>query len=305
MTTASSANGHAASALDGRSLLVNADGYGFTEGINRGIEEAIDAGIVRSISVNANFDAVWELRGLVERHPEISVGVHLNPVVGRPIAPAEDVPTLVGANGELHFGEFTPRLQAGRIDRAELVHELGLQIERVKSLVPSVTHLDSHQNRHLWPRFFEVFLELAQQHGIERMRTHVHRIGTGEPARIARVAAFYARNPQRLGTHGFARYLMWRARRRGLRMCQRLLAVGAGTQASQKGVLDAWLRLIEGCPRGTNEVYCHPAYVDDDLRRYAKVIVDQRDAERRVLTDQRLADAVERHGVRLITFHEI
>jgi predicted glycoside hydrolase/deacetylase ChbG (UPF0249 family) len=289
----------------GKQLIVNADGYGLTAGINRGIEEAIDDGIVTSVSVNANFDTVWPLRELIARKPGISVGVHLNPVAGRPIADPGDVPTLVDAHGEFHFAEFTPRLQAGEIDPAELKHELGLQIERVQGIVPVVTHVDSHQNRHLWPRFFSVFCDLAAEYHIERMRTHAHRIAMEYEQRRMHVLSFYARNPKRLGTHGFARYLMWRARRRGLRMCDRLLSVGAGGESSGKGLLDVWLQVARGCPQGTNEIYCHPAYVDDDLRRWAKVIVEQREDERRALTDPRLRAELEANEVRLISFHDI
>jgi chitin disaccharide deacetylase len=286
-------------------LIVNADGYGFTAGVNRGIEEAIESGIVTSISVNANFETVSPLRELAARHPRLSVGVHLNPVAGSPIADPADVPTLVNDRGEFHFDQFTPRLQSEKIDRAELKHELRLQIERVKELVPVVTHLDSHQNRHLWPRFFEIFLELAREQRIDRMRTHASRIGMEYEQRFPHVLAFYAAHPRRLATHGFARYLMWRARRRGMRMCRRLLSVGAAGTSSGKGMLEVWLQIARGCPRGTNEIYCHPAYVDDDLRRWAKVIVEQREHERRVLTDPRLRKELDRNGVRLISFHEI
>jgi chitin disaccharide deacetylase len=288
-----------------KQLIVNADGYGLTAGVNRGIEEAIEDGIVTSVSVNANFGTVSPLRELIARKPEISVGVHLNPVAGRPIADPADVPTLVDDRGEFHFDRFTPRLQAGQIDPEELKHELGLQIARVQGMVPVVTHLDSHQNRHLWPRFFRVFLELAAEYRVERMRTHEHRIGMEYERRRAHVASFYIRNPKRLGTHGFARYLMWRARRHGMRMCDRLLSVGAGGESSGKGLIDVWLQVARGCPPGTNEIYCHPAYVDDELRRWAKVIVEQREDERRVLTDPRLAAELATNDVRLISFHDI
>lgn len=291
--------------MSAKRMIINADGYGFTAGINRGIEESIETGVVTSISVNANFDTVWPLKDLVVKHPEISVAVHLNPVAGRPIADPKDVPTLVDARGELHFDQFTPKLQSGHIDRAELAHELALQIERVQSLVPEVTHLDSHQNRHLWPKFFEVFLELAERHRIPRMRTHAHRICMEYRHPLPVATAFYATHPKRIATHGFARYLMFRARRRGMRMCDRMLSVGSWGQKGQKSMLDVWLQVARGCPAGTNEIYCHPAYVDDDLRLWAKVVVDQREDERRVMCDPQLHAALQESGVELISFYDI
>ncbi len=52
-------------------LIINADGYGFTRGINRGIEEAVERGVITSISVNANFEAAEDLPRFV-RNSRIS-----------------------------------------------------------------------------------------------------------------------------------------------------------------------------------------------------------------------------------------
>jgi predicted glycoside hydrolase/deacetylase ChbG (UPF0249 family) len=288
-----------------KQIIINADGYGFTAGINRGIEEAIEHGVVSSISVNSNFETVWPLKEFIERNPRVSVGVHVNPVAGKPIADPKDVPTLVTEAGEFHFDQFTPKLQSGHINLDELALELGLQVERVQTLVPTVTHIDSHQNRHLWARFFKVFIAVAKKYRIPRMRTHAHRICMEYPNRRVMTAAFYLTHPYRVCTHGRARYLMWKARLKGMRMCDRMLSVGAWGKKGQKAVLDVWLQVARGCPPGTNEIYCHPAYVDDDLRRWARVIVDQREDERRVMTDPKLRDEFERNGVEIISFHDI
>jgi predicted glycoside hydrolase/deacetylase ChbG (UPF0249 family) len=60
-----------------RRLIVNADGFGFTSGNNRGILECLPAGLVRSVSVNANFPSVREVVEL-RRFPDISVGIHFD-----------------------------------------------------------------------------------------------------------------------------------------------------------------------------------------------------------------------------------
>lgn len=93
-----------------RYLIINADGYGFTAGINRAIEECIAFGTVRSLSANVNFQHAEGLAQLVHNHPELSVGCHINPVVGRPLTPADKVPTLVDCNGEFFYQTFARRL---------------------------------------------------------------------------------------------------------------------------------------------------------------------------------------------------
>ncbi|MBV9212120.1 MAG: ChbG/HpnK family deacetylase [Actinobacteria bacterium] len=291
--------------MSGKRLLVNADGYGFTRGLNRGIEEVLENGVVRSISVNANFDAAWDLKDLVARHPDVSVGVHLNPVVGRPIADPADVPTLVDTEGYFHWDDFTPRLQRGAIDLAELAREMGLQIERIQGMVQTVTHLDGHQDRHVWPKFFGVFLDLADRYGIERMRTHARLVGMEYERRRTWAARYYATNPRRAAVQLFGRYLMGKARRRGLRMCDRRLTIDATSEHVRSRMLETWIQVARACPSGTNEIVCHPGYVDDDLRRWAKKTLEQREDERRALGDPRLRAAMEENGIRLITFHDI
>ena len=48
-----------------KKLIVNADGFGFTFGNNKGILETLEVGIVRSISTNVNFPAVEEIHKVV------------------------------------------------------------------------------------------------------------------------------------------------------------------------------------------------------------------------------------------------
>src|SRR5438034_2135906 len=78
-----------------RQLIINADGYGFTEGITRAIEECIDFGTVRSLSANVNFPRSERIRELVAKRPDLSIGCHLNPIVGRPLLAPERLPSLV------------------------------------------------------------------------------------------------------------------------------------------------------------------------------------------------------------------
>lgn len=235
--------------------------------------------------------------------PSLSVGVHLNPIVGRPIAPTGDVPTLIDSGGNFHYESFVGKLRRGELDEAELELELGHQIERVRQLGAVVTHLDSHQNAHLWPPFFRVMLRLAERYEIPRMRTDARWICVEHPRRLLRSTTFYATHPRRLAKQAYARRLMRRARRGGLRMPDRTLKIGGcGTS---KPLLESWLQVARSCPTGINALHCHPAYVDDELRRWAKVIVEEREEERQVLTDRRVREALDEHGIELVSFHEL
>lgn len=286
-------------------LIINADGYGFTAGVTRGIEEAIERGVVTSTSVNSNFESVWPLKDFIQRNPRVSVGVHLNPMVGKPIADPKDVPSLVNEKGEFHYQSFITKLQSGHIDLDELALELGLQIERVQKLVPTVTHLDSHQNKHVYPKFFKVFLALARKHGISRMRAHIHFLCPEYPNRRTMTLWYYVRRPHRVLIHWYARHEAAAARRAGMRMCDRTLTIGAFDRSAVRPSIGLWEQVARACPPGDNETYCHPGYADDDLRRWATGLIEQREMELKVLTDPRLPEVFERHGVELISFYDL
>jgi len=285
----------------GKYLIVNADGFGFTRGINRGIEEAVAHGIVTSISVNANFDAIEELTGFVRAYPHISVGVHLNPVVGRPLANPAVVPTLVDGEGNFHYREFSRRLLRGRIDPGELSYELTLQLERVRGMGIQISHLDSHQNQHLFPAYFPVFMRLLERYGISCMRTHAHFAPADSPRLRLDRWLFYLRQPARLPVHLFTRTMMWRARRRGAIMADRLLTTA---RSGHKADLPRWLQLLRNVPAGWSEVYCHPAYPDDELRRWA-TYVEERRREIDVLTSRETREEVVRCGIELKSFRDL
>lgn len=283
-------------------LIVNADGYGFTRGINRGIDEAVERGIVTSISVNSNYEGVEELPAFAARFPQVSVGVHLNPVVGPPVADRAAIPSLLGPGGEFLGGrEFTRRLLLGKVQRSELKHELHLQVQRVREMGIDISHLDSHQNRHLYPRYFGVFLELMRDERIRCMRTHAHFALAESANPRSDLRSYYLRHPHRFATHATARAEMALARRGGALMCDRLMST---SHTGDKAVQSLWSQLLRNVPDGWTEVYCHPAFPDDELRRYA-TYVDERRAEVDVMTSEETRREIERSGIELRTFHDL
>src|SRR5438552_10820876 len=84
---------------NGRQLLVNADDFGLSPGVNRGILEAHHAGLVTSTSIMANLPAADDGAALVGTAPRLEVGVHLNLTAGAPLSPAVEIPSLVRENG--------------------------------------------------------------------------------------------------------------------------------------------------------------------------------------------------------------
>jgi chitin disaccharide deacetylase len=154
-------------------LIVNADDFGLTEGVSRGILQAHGDGIVTSTSVLALGSAFERTASWLDDAPELGVGAHLA-AVGEdpPLLSASEIPTLVNDRGRLALSwrVLLPRLLAGRVDPDDLRREFEAQIERITAIGRPLTHLDTHQHLHLWPSVGDVVLDLARSHGIPAVR---------------------------------------------------------------------------------------------------------------------------------------
>jgi chitin disaccharide deacetylase len=130
-----------------RYLIVNADDFGYGRGINRGIAEAFDRGIVTATTLTVNGRAVDDAVAIARERPSLSVGLHVNFT--------DEAQRLV---------EFDDPLTC----RSELRRQFDLFVEKVGRLP---THLDSHQHVHRDRRRRPFFRELAREHGIP-LRDH-------------------------------------------------------------------------------------------------------------------------------------
>jgi predicted glycoside hydrolase/deacetylase ChbG (UPF0249 family) len=286
-----------------KKLIVNADGFGFGPGATQGIFDALEEGkFITSVSVNANFPDAVRIEEIVRKYPRISIGVHLNPMVGRPCLPPESVPSLVGEDGCLLEHGFIRSLKKGSVSMLELEREFEAQISTVRGLVGDrLTHLDSQANSHL--DYFDLFLKLAMKSDIRRMRNNASLICLESADPFLSRSLTYLRRPHVCAAHGYRRYQMQKARRRGLRMADALITVGyAGT--GNKTDPENWRRILRNIPEGTFEVYCHPAYPDATLQQWAAYCWERRD-ELEVLRKPWLVEEAGTAGVALINFNDI
>jgi len=91
-------------------LIVNADDFGLTENVNRGILDAYRDGILTSTTLLANGMAFESAVAASKRFRRLGIGVHLNLTEGLPVADASHIPTLVDRGGRLYL--TPPRLWA-------------------------------------------------------------------------------------------------------------------------------------------------------------------------------------------------
>ena len=83
-----------------RSLVINADDLGLTVGVNNGIFDAHDRGVLTSASVFANARATADAVTRALRRPSLGVGCHLTLVDGQPTLPPARMPSLIEDDGQ-------------------------------------------------------------------------------------------------------------------------------------------------------------------------------------------------------------
>jgi predicted glycoside hydrolase/deacetylase ChbG (UPF0249 family) len=101
-------------------LIVNADDFGLTRGVNRAIVACHQRGIVSSATLMATGACFDEAVALATQMPQLSVGCHVVLVDGEPLLPASEVRSLLapGTNRFYHsIGEVLRAVAGGRFRR--------------------------------------------------------------------------------------------------------------------------------------------------------------------------------------------
>jgi predicted glycoside hydrolase/deacetylase ChbG (UPF0249 family) len=139
-------------------LVVNADDFGYSPGVNRGIVECHRQGIVTSASLMVAAEGTAEAVALSRENPDLSIGLHW------------DV-----------FGEDERDFDLGDVPAVR--DEFHRQLERFYELLGSPpTHVDSHRHAHRENHLLPVFQELVEPLGVPLR-------GDG---RVSFVGGFYA-----------------------------------------------------------------------------------------------------------------
>src|ERR1044072_5024345 len=116
-----------------RKLIVNADDFGFTRGVNLGIIRAFEEGILTSATILANGDAFEDAIKLARANPGLGIGCHLAAVGGRAVAPASEISSRVDDEVRLSLTltDLMNMLMRKRVRLEVIEREFSAQVERV------------------------------------------------------------------------------------------------------------------------------------------------------------------------------
>ena len=80
-------------------LLIRADDIGYCDGVNRGIRDSVEAGLVKSAGLMPNM--IEAVNGFqMVKDQDVCIGQHTNLCLGVPCCDPKDIPSLVNENGE-------------------------------------------------------------------------------------------------------------------------------------------------------------------------------------------------------------
>lgn len=260
-----------------RSLVVNADDFGFTRDVNRGIVEAHVDGILTSTTLMATGAAFDDAVRLAKEHPSLDIGCHLV-LVGEPPFPAT----------------VAKLIHAVALKRVRIYEELAAQVRRILDAGLKPTHLDSHKHTHLLPPVLDAVARLSEEFRIPWVRRPFDfplqpgGVDWKRRAVSGALGSVRSRFEGVLSKHG----------------C-RFTSHFAGFQLT--GAYDAatLVKLIRSLPEGSTEFMCHPGFCGEELRAARTRLKESRERELNALTSPEVRAALTEENVRLAPFDRL
>lgn len=142
---------------------MNADDFGLSESVNRGIVECFNHGIVTSTTVMMNQKGLKHAIKLYQKGLIPEVGLHFTVTSGKPLLPAEKVPSLIDTNGwflDKHV------LMTKKVSEEEVYQELHAQYDAAIQVGFAINHIDSHHFAGVYPPLKNAFIRFSNKTGL-------------------------------------------------------------------------------------------------------------------------------------------
>ncbi|HOW58996.1 MAG TPA: ChbG/HpnK family deacetylase [Candidatus Omnitrophota bacterium] len=248
-------------------LIINADDCNLTSQVTEAILKAHANGIVTSttfmVNLPANGDVVRELNA----SKNLGVGLHLNVTLGEPAAKASLVKSLLQKDGRFKkkdqyaVHKFPPAV--------EIAEEFKAQLQRFVKLFKHLpTHVDVHHHMHDHRPFFEALAGIVKKHNLPiRWTRLLNEREIKQSYKFLKTTDHFFGNldPHTFWTEEVLRHLLFTL------------------------------------PEGTNEVMCHPGWVDDELCAISSLTIP-REREYQLFSLKELRKYIAHLGITLTNF---
>jgi chitin disaccharide deacetylase len=268
-------------------LIVNADDYGHTPGVSRGIREAHLRGIVTSTTSMMNMAHVKDaLQQAMSTCPGLGLGVHLVLTTGSPVLPVGEVNTLVDSDG-CFWGEEGLIARIDSIDLQQVRKEWTAQVEKFISITgEKPDHLDSHHHAAYYSLgLCEIHLQLAQKYGCA-VRFPTVEVG------MDILGGFSTEYAQTCSTKNQELIRQYK-----IAAPDTFFKTFYDDTCNEEYLVNAFSQLSEG----TTEMMCHPGYADPELLSNSTYTL-QRQNELGILTNKMVIQALKTYKIELQSF---
>ena len=271
-------------------LIVNADDYGRTGGVSKGIRTAHLTGIVTSTTAMINLPGVeYELEQALDDCPRLGLGVHLVLTAGEPLLPSHLVSSITGGKDHFPSAQQFIRILPG-IDVDQVRSEWEAQIQKFIQLTgKNPDHLDSHHHTSYFSQpLFRVMLELARELDCA-IRLPLAEGGDTLPLDL----------PAELGDQPvkFIPALLDE-------FSPRVADIFFSSFYNQYATRENLIHLLSQLPDGTSELMCHPGFADSELVESSAYNV-KRQVELDILIDPEIRNLIQDRAIQLINYTQL
>jgi predicted glycoside hydrolase/deacetylase ChbG (UPF0249 family) len=282
----------AADQTEKRYVIIHADDAGMSHSVNMGTIEAMEKGCVSSASIMVPCPWFQEIALYAKQHPEKDFGLHLTLnsewKIYRwgPVAPREQVPSLLDKDGFLHQG--VPAVAAS-VKAKEVEIELRAQIQRARQFEVPVTHLDTHMGALVSrPDLVEVYVNL----GIEFNLPVLFIRNADKESRTAKEYPALAEKAAELT-------LALDAKR--LPILDSLSQFYGGTTHEMRK--ESYLKALRELKPGVSEIIIHCGIDNAELQAITNSSAN-RDGDRRIFTDPDVCNEIKKLGIEVISWKQ-
>lgn len=273
-------------------LIVTADDFGASLGVNEAVERAHREGVLTAASLMIGAPEAQDAIGRARRMPQLGIGLHVALTNAHPVLAPQRVPDLVNARGEFDANLvragvryfFLPRV------RRQLEAEIRAQFEAFAATGLVLDHADAHNHIHVHPTLFALILKVGRDYGLRAMRI---------PSEPANASWSGIGNALLIGP--WAALMRTRLRSAGIIANDALFGLNDTGRLSERRVIE----IVTALPDGLSELYLHPVVHErnampstakDSTTAYA------REEELEVLLGTSMRDVITAKGIQLVRY---
>ena len=288
-----------------RSLIINADDFGWSRGVNQAVARAHEFGTITSASLMTCGPALAGAAEIWKRQKGLGLGLHFTLTQAAPLSPPSSVYSLCDSSGSfLTRGRLIRRLLSSRVNADHIRAELEAQIRAADELGLSLTHIDGHQHIHVLPGVSKHVISLAGRRGLA-VRIPNEQILANKDKSSATLRLIQML--RKVILRWFCEQARQKCEGKNIRANAHFRSFFGLVPAPARVSLTPYLDLLQDLGPGATELMVHPAAGKGDPELWGgnRTLMDDRRSEADVLLDERFKEALQSPHFRLINYGDL